>query len=97
MDISSGGVRVQCDRYTLDSLYLSGFGPQVLDTVRIDVHFKLPLTSGMVKVDAETQLIYVLEEHRTRYLLGLEFVRFHYAGSGIVERFINEANAIDMA
>lgn len=95
-DISPGGMRVACDRYTMDSLHLSDERLDPAHASRIDVHFKLPLTSGLVKLDVECRLVYVVRgEDSGEFLMGLQFMRFHYAGAHIVERFLKEASLLE--
>jgi len=93
-NLSQGGMQVRCDRYTADSLYPSRMGPGRPRRVRIDAHFKLPLGSGLVKLDVECRLVYVNALPDGWYALGLEFVRFHYAGAAVVEKFLREAEAL---
>lgn len=95
-DLSPGGMQVACDRYTMDSLHLSDQRRDPSNAVRIDVHFQLPLTSGLVKLDVECRLVYVVADEDTgEFLMGLQFVRFHYAGAHVVERFLREASLLE--
>ncbi len=100
VDISPGGMRVRCDRATLDCLHpsdeplLARHGRSA-PPVRLDAHLKLPLTSGLVKLDVETQLVYAVPSGEGDFLVGLEFRRFHYAGESLVERYVDEARTLD--
>ncbi len=95
-DISQGGLQLRCDRYTIDSLHLSDTPPNPRRAVRLDLHFKLPLHSGLVKVDAECRLIYVVDAPEPdAYLMGVQFTRFHYGGTSVVDRFIKEASDLE--
>ncbi|MFT5392689.1 MAG: hypothetical protein ACI8PT_002887 [Gammaproteobacteria bacterium] len=97
-DISPGGLQVLCERYTMDSLHLSDRPPKASRAVPIDVHFKLPLSSGLVKLDVECRLVYVVPEGDLgEFVMGLQFLRFHYAGAHIVERFLKEAAMLELS
>lgn len=95
-DISPGGMRVACDRYTMDSLHLSDRRPNPGHDVHLDVHLRLPLTSGLIKLDVECRLVYVVpNEDRTHFLTGLQFIRFYNSGADIVARFLKEASLFE--
>jgi hypothetical protein len=103
-DISPGGLQVLCERYTMDSLHLSDRPPKASRAVPIDVHFKLPLSSGLVKLDVECRLVYVVPEGEAgeageagEFVMGLQFLRFHDAGAHIVERFLKEAAVLELS
>jgi len=98
VDISLGGMQIVCDRLTVDSLHLSDSQPAPENEIRLDVHFGLPLASGLAKLDAECRLVYVVPgEPLSDFLMGLQFVRFHYAGAQLVERFLREAELLQIS
>lgn len=90
-NISSGGVQVVCDRRAADALcgergrFAVGEGP------RIDLHFKLPLSHGLAKLDVVSRLAYVSDIARSQVLLGLEFVTYQHDSQRHVDTFLSEA------
>ena len=95
-DISTGGMQLVCGRYTMDSLHLSDSELNPLREVTGDVHMKLPLSSGLTKLDVECRLVYVVpsEDHH-EFLIGLQFVRFIDSGAQAVDKFLQEASALE--
>lgn len=94
-NLSIGGLQVVCDRRAADALcgerrrFRGAQGP------RIDLHFKLPLSGGLVKLDIETRLTYVNDIARSQVLLGLEFVLHHHDSHVHLATFLREADSFD--
>ena len=92
-NLSHGGIQIICDRRAADALcgerrrFRVGQGPN------IDLHFKLPLNTGLVKLDIETRLAYVNDIARNQVLLGLEFVHHHNDSAKFLDSFLREADS----
>lgn len=94
-NISPGGMQILCDRYTTDSLHRSGCDDETArDVPRIDAHFKLPLNSGLAKLDVECLLSYVCETDDEVFALGLEFVDMTEGSSQHLGQFLDEATLL---
>ena len=72
-DISIRGLQARCDRYTIDSLVRRDASLRGEASPHIDVHFRLPVGSNLLKVDARCRLIYVVELDAGEHALGLHF------------------------
>ena len=98
VDVSLGGLQVTCDRYTLDALFPCGSGPNRPVGTLVDAHFRLPLRSGLAKLDMRCRVAYVSETDAERiFLVGLEFRGADQAGRATLETFLEEALALDLA
>ncbi len=94
VNLSHGGLQVLCDRYTVDSLRRSDEPLGGPATPRIDAHFRLPLSFGLVKIDCECRLVYVSEVSEHACLMGLEFVAVRGNGGACLEEFLREAERL---
>ena len=94
-NISIGGVQVVCDRRAADALCGERRRFRMTQAPGIDLHFKLPLNEGLVKLDVETRLAYVNDIARNQVLLGLEFVCHHNGGERFLADFLREADSLD--
>lgn len=94
-NISAAGVRVVCARRAADALcgerrrFTVALGP------RIDLHFKLPLSAGLAKLDVVSRLAYATDIARRQVLLGLEFVSYQHDTAYFVDTFLREAEKLD--
>jgi len=91
INLSRGGLQVLCDRYTTDSLYRSDAPLDSVNAPGIDVHLRLPLEPGLVRLDIECQLKYVNTVDTRTFLLGLEFKHFHGASRAYLTQFLRDA------
>ncbi len=92
-NLSRGGIQIVCDRRAADALCGERRRFRALRGPRIDLHFKLPLCSGLVKLDIETRLAYVNDIARKQVLLGLEFVHHHNDSLHYLDSFLCEADS----
>ncbi len=90
VDLSRRGMRVQCDRFTIDALHPSDQPVLVRHNVRIDAHFQIPTATGLVKVDAQCALAYVQELSAGTFLIGLNFTRLVGESKQALEVFLAE-------
>ncbi len=90
VDLSSHGLRVQTDRYTIDALHPSDQPISIRRVVRIDTHFQLPIGAGMVKIDAQCALAYVHDLPGGNFLIGLEFTRIEGECKQALDAFLAE-------
>jgi len=92
-NISMGGVQVVCDRRAADALCGERRRFGLAKGPRIDLHFKLPLGTGLVKLDMESRLAYVNDVARNQVLLGLEFACHHNGSEEHLAVFLREADS----
>ena len=61
VNISQCGLQVVTDRYTVDSLLTYEVPLNTRNAPSIDAHFRLPVNTEMLKVDAHCRLVYVFD------------------------------------
>ena len=93
-NISPGGIQIVCDRRAADALCGERRRFALTKGPRIDLHFKLPLASGLAKLDVETRLVYVNDIARAQVLLGLEFIVCHNDSRASLDAFLREADTL---
>ena len=93
-NISAGGLQVVCDRRAADALCGERRRFDVTQGPRIDLHFKLPLSHGLAKLDVVSRLAYVNDIARSQVLLGLEFVSHQQDSERSVASFLREADLL---
>lgn len=92
-NLSVGGIQIICDRRAADALCGERRRFSIAQGPRIDLHFKLPLNTGLVKLDVETRLAYVNDIARNQVLLGLEFVHYQNDSAQSLNAFLREADS----
>ena len=94
-NISAGGIQTVCDRYTCDSLHPSS--RQILrpHAPHLDAHFRLPVGSGLGKLDCECRMAYITELEDQQYAIGLEFRFLTERSRKSLRAFLDEAIALE--
>ena len=90
VNISQSGMQVITDRYTVDSLLRYEVPLNAQNAPRVDAHFRLPVDTENLKVDAHCRLVYVFDMEDGHHAMGLNFEYLAPASRENLLLFLND-------